>query len=110
MKVVDKSGVTHIVRKYVIDDNGVESVWCNTWYGRHVIGQDCKLFNWKPILEYKHTSCDVILKTGCGRVFRGYIDEHGQTWEFDGFEVGKGRGSSYILVKAEPVEWFTDLN
>jgi len=32
----------HEVRKYIKSDDGVQSIWCNTWYGRHVIGVDCK--------------------------------------------------------------------
>lgn len=43
MNVIDKQGAIHKVRKYVIDENNLESVWCDTWYGRHVIGQDCEL-------------------------------------------------------------------
>ncbi len=33
----------HEVRKYIKDPQGVISVWANTWYGRHVIGQDCEI-------------------------------------------------------------------
>lgn len=30
-----------VVWKYI--NNGSEiSIWCNGWYGRHVLGQDCK--------------------------------------------------------------------
>jgi hypothetical protein len=29
------------VRKYIIDDEGEESIWSNDWYGRHIIGRDC---------------------------------------------------------------------
>lgn len=32
---------THEVKRYVKDDAGVETVWCDTWSGRHVIGKDC---------------------------------------------------------------------
>lgn len=42
MKVVDiKTGEKHEVRKYVKSESD-ESVWCLTWYGRHVIGKDCE--------------------------------------------------------------------
>jgi hypothetical protein len=30
------------VRKY-IKGNGEESVWCDHWYGHHVVGVDCEL-------------------------------------------------------------------
>lgn len=72
---------------------------------------------WKPISEYDFSQTgtvkqyrDVIMKTVCGRIFRGYIDEHGQAWEFDGFDAGFGRGSSYVLVRSEPVEWFKEMD
>jgi hypothetical protein len=32
----------HEVWKYIKDDQGTISIWSNTWYGRHVIGQDCE--------------------------------------------------------------------
>jgi len=43
MKVVNlKTGNLHEVAKYVKSQtDGEESVWCNEWYGRHVIGKDC---------------------------------------------------------------------
>ena len=42
MYVVDvKTHQTHRVNKYVFNGDE-ESIWCNTWYGRHIIGQDCK--------------------------------------------------------------------
>jgi len=31
------------VHKYIFSENQ-HSVWCNEWYGRHVIGQDCDWF------------------------------------------------------------------
>lgn len=30
------------VFKY-INSSGQISIWCNEWYGRHVVGQDCEL-------------------------------------------------------------------
>lgn len=117
MKIIDKqTGTIHEVRKYVIDDNRSESVWCSTWYGRHVIGQDCEFLSWKRISEYDYSQTnlikqyrDVIMKTVCGRVFRGYLDEHAQAWEFDGFDACFGRGSSYVMVRDEPVEYFKEM-
>lgn len=42
MYIVDlKTGWPHEVSKYVKSSDGEESVWCNTWYGRHIIGKDC---------------------------------------------------------------------
>lgn len=71
---------------------------------------------WKPISEYDFSQSgtikqyrDVIMKTVCGRVFRGYLDEHAQAWEFDGFDAGFGRGSSYVMVRDEPVEYFKEM-
>ena len=37
-------GSIHEVRKYIKTDDGEESVWCSTWYGRHVIGRDCEIY------------------------------------------------------------------
>lgn len=31
----------HKVRKYIIENDGTESVWCDTWHGRHIIGRHC---------------------------------------------------------------------
>jgi hypothetical protein len=50
-KVIDKQGVIHNVRKYLIDGEGEEMVWCDSWYGRHVIGQDCEWYDWTPIKD-----------------------------------------------------------
>lgn len=44
MIVIDKDNVSHKVRKHIISNDGEESVWCDDWYGRHVIGNDC---NWE---------------------------------------------------------------
>jgi|SRR5665647_53654 len=44
MKIVNKiDGSIHIVRKYIEDNEGIVSIWSNTWYGRHVVGKDCEL-------------------------------------------------------------------
>lgn len=41
MKVVDiNTGEKHEVRKYIKSDTE-ENIWCDSWYGRHVIGKDC---------------------------------------------------------------------
>lgn len=50
MQIKTLSGEIHNVKKYIIDTDGEESIWCDTWYGRHVIGQDC---NWyaEPLAE-----------------------------------------------------------
>lgn len=39
--VFDHEGNIHEVKKYIKDQHGEISVWTDTWYGRHVIGQDC---------------------------------------------------------------------
>ena len=38
------------VRKYVKSGDSIpeQSVWCDKWYGRHVIGQDC---HWNELTE-----------------------------------------------------------
>lgn len=72
---------------------------------------------WIPISEFDFSQSgmvkqyrDVVIKTVSGRVFRGYLDEHGQAWEFDGFDIGCGRGSSYVLVRKEPIECFKEMD
>lgn len=35
------TGESHRVRKIIWSDIDI-SVWCNTWYGHHVIGVDCE--------------------------------------------------------------------
>jgi hypothetical protein len=37
-------GVIFEVRKYV-NGFGEESVWCDDWYGHHMIGRDCEFVN-----------------------------------------------------------------
>lgn len=32
------------VNKYIFSENE-HHIWCNDWYGRHVIGNDCKWFD-----------------------------------------------------------------
>lgn len=32
----------HTVKKYILDSDKEQNIWCDSWYGRHVIGQDCK--------------------------------------------------------------------
>ena len=51
--VIDlKTNKTHVVRKYVNDTvSNCESVWCDTWYGRHIIGVHCDFVNEKLICE-----------------------------------------------------------
>jgi len=46
-----EDGSIHIVRKYILDDQGIASVWSNTWYGRHVIGQDCQFSTTEELLN-----------------------------------------------------------
>jgi len=42
IKVIDlKTNEVHVIWKWILDGMGKESVWSKTWYGRHVIGQDC---------------------------------------------------------------------
>jgi hypothetical protein len=95
------------------------------WQKQTTLSADIKSFEagyrassaWKPISEYDFSQKDtvkqyrdVIMKTVCGRIFRGYLDEHGQAWEFDGFDAGFGRGSSYVLVRKEPIESFKEMD
>ncbi len=42
LKVKDAKGVTHEVQKYILDPDGRIHIWCNSWYGHHIIGQDCE--------------------------------------------------------------------
>jgi hypothetical protein len=46
MKIIKiDGGQVYEVQKYTKSGNdGEESVWCNEWYGRHVIGKDCCFF------------------------------------------------------------------
>lgn len=51
--VIDlKTKTTHAVRKYINDTtSGCESVWCDTWYGRHIIGKHCEFINENSICK-----------------------------------------------------------
>lgn len=42
MKVIDKDGNIYEVRKYIKADNGTIHIWCNKWYGHHIVGVDCE--------------------------------------------------------------------
>lgn len=43
MKIKNKqTGEIYTVWKYVLSIDGIESVWCNDWYGHHRIGFDCE--------------------------------------------------------------------
>ena len=43
LKVRDKkTGKVHDVWKYIKNADGEIHIWCNTWYGHHIIGQDCE--------------------------------------------------------------------
>ena len=44
MEVINKAGIVYKVRKYILDSDLTESIWCDEWYGRHVIGQDCEWY------------------------------------------------------------------
>jgi hypothetical protein len=55
MLVIDKEGITHEVQKYIKSKDGEESVWCNDWYGRHVIGQDCEFSK-----EHIYKICELV--------------------------------------------------
>lgn len=43
LRVADiKKGDTFKIQKLIVERDGRISVWCNDWYGHHVIGQDCE--------------------------------------------------------------------
>lgn len=44
MKIKANTGEVHEVQKYINGNDGLEHIWCNTWYGHHIIGQDCELY------------------------------------------------------------------
>jgi hypothetical protein len=45
LKVIRKSdGCIFEVRKYIFSDNE-HHIWCNEWYGHHVVGKDCDWLN-----------------------------------------------------------------
>lgn len=35
-------GKVYPIHKYILSADGIESVWCNDWYGHHRIGFDCE--------------------------------------------------------------------
>lgn len=35
-------GKVYPIHKYILSSDGIESVWCNDWYGHHRIGFDCE--------------------------------------------------------------------
>lgn len=43
-------GVVFEVQKYIHAGDGQISIWCNGWYGRHVLGQDCEELKIKPLI------------------------------------------------------------
>jgi hypothetical protein len=42
LTIQSHTGETYIVHKYILDNEGKQHVWCNDWYGHHVIGVDCE--------------------------------------------------------------------
>lgn len=40
----ESDGAVFDVWKYVFIGEGEHHVWCNDWYGRHIIGHDCDWF------------------------------------------------------------------
>lgn len=44
------TGEVHQVNKYVLGSDNQTHVWCNTWYGHHIIGKDCE---YQDTLTYK---------------------------------------------------------
>lgn len=52
----------HEVRKFIKDEEGIISVWSPTWYGRHVIGQDCEFVSQEDQINlhsYLHTTNNI---------------------------------------------------
>ncbi len=41
--IQDNNGILHKIWKLVVGGEGDVSVWSYTWYGRHIVGDDCKL-------------------------------------------------------------------
>lgn len=50
-KIITKAGEVHDVHKYINDSEGRENIWCDTWYGHHIIGQDCEWLDESPSKE-----------------------------------------------------------
>ena len=42
LSVKSHTGDTYTVHKYILDNEGKQHIWCNEWYGHHVIGVDCE--------------------------------------------------------------------
>ena len=40
------------VWKYTVSPDDAINIWCNEWYGHHIVGQDCELI-FKPLAETK---------------------------------------------------------
>lgn len=51
LKVFTPSGDVHNVAKLIVDNEGIVHVWSNTWYGHHVIGQDCEWVEHAPQIQ-----------------------------------------------------------
>jgi hypothetical protein len=54
LSVIDKAtGTRHEVNKLVYhpENEPVPHVWCDTWYGHHVIGKDCEWYSESPSKE-----------------------------------------------------------
>lgn len=63
-KIISLNGKIYKIQKYIIDNEGQESVWCNDWYGKHVIGQDCEWYI-EPIIKL----CKLYLSYGYQNLF-----------------------------------------
>jgi len=73
------------VQKYVKSETQ-ESVWCNDWYGRHIIGEDCKWLigdMWRSVNilpqlgvypKYPMSSKDVLTTDGTNVIMAFYED------------------------------------
>ena len=52
LKIIRKSdNKIFDVFKYIFSED-IHNIWCNDWYGRHVIGQDCEFY----AKSYPHNS------------------------------------------------------
>lgn len=63
---------------------------------------------WIDVRELQEKK-DVILKTSCGRIFRGYRYDF-DFWEFDGYEVEENVETSYKKVWGEEVSFWRPIN
>ena len=57
----NKDDSVHEVQKYVKDYEGRISIWSNTWYGHHVIGQDCE-FTQEALLTAYQSAVEALQK------------------------------------------------